>query len=46
MAEELLKNKINELTVTSREISFRPSSNKTPPSPPYRVCSKRKTVTE
>ena len=40
------KNKNNELTVISRAISFRPSSNKTPPSPPYCVGSKIKVLPE
>ena len=40
------KNKINKLTVTSRAISFRPSSNKIPPSPPHIVGIKRKVVLE
>ena len=40
------KNKINKLTTTYRAISFSSSSNKTPPSPPYHVGSKRKVVLE
>ena len=40
------KNKRKKLTVTSRAISFQPSSNISPPSPPCRVSSKRKSAPE
>ena len=40
------KNKINKFTVTSKAISFFPSLNKTPPSPPYHFGSKIKSVPE
>ena len=40
------KNKINKYTGTSIAISFRPLSNKTPPSPPYHVGSEIKAVSE
>ena len=45
MVEGILKIKI-KWKVTYREIYFFPSSNKTPPSPPYRVGSKIKAVPE
>ena len=40
------ENKINKFTVTSRGISFHPSSNKTPSSPPYSIDNKRKPAPE